>query len=158
MSWHLPIPEDAVPDSARGELSVIGDVMGPSLEVKWLSLLKKLIKMSNHGVLQMQTIQIIKKAVETPEISKLCNWLDVYMSKQLHTFAIFSFNYTNLLLLFIFLLIKDFLNFSEFRWSCPTSNGLRRAKHDFVRPQHFGSQLPQLDRLYQSNPEEKCDF
>jgi hypothetical protein len=34
MTWHLPIPENAVPDSARGELAVIGDVMGPSLEVR----------------------------------------------------------------------------------------------------------------------------
>jgi hypothetical protein len=35
MTWHLPVPENAVPDSARGELAVIGDVMGPSLEVKY---------------------------------------------------------------------------------------------------------------------------
>jgi hypothetical protein len=34
MTWHLPVPENAIPDSARGELAVIGDVMGPSLEVK----------------------------------------------------------------------------------------------------------------------------
>jgi len=33
MTWHLPVPENAVPDSARGEVAVVGDVMGPSLEV-----------------------------------------------------------------------------------------------------------------------------
>ncbi|XP_059479116.1 alpha-1-inhibitor 3-like [Neocloeon triangulifer] len=32
LSWHLPVPENSVPDSAIGEVSVIGDLMGPSLE------------------------------------------------------------------------------------------------------------------------------
>ncbi|XP_065351742.1 pregnancy zone protein-like isoform X2 [Cloeon dipterum] len=32
MSWHLDVPENSVPDSARGDVAVIGDLMGPSLE------------------------------------------------------------------------------------------------------------------------------
>jgi hypothetical protein len=33
ISWDLDIPENVVPDSARAFVSVIGDIMGPSLEV-----------------------------------------------------------------------------------------------------------------------------
>lgn len=34
LSWDLEVPDNLVPDSARAFVSVIGDIMGPSLEVR----------------------------------------------------------------------------------------------------------------------------